>query len=60
MWYRVTAIWESGKTYRYEVKGMMEAMKRVARLKATDEVNANIWNQTNDKLVNCKIEKVEN
>lgn len=57
MWYMITATYESGKVKKYVANGMIEAMKRVARIKATDEVNMNIWNQEKDKLVSCKAEK---
>lgn len=58
MWYMITATYESGRVKKYVEKNMMDAMKRVAGIKATDEVNIEIWNQKKDKLVSCKTEKV--
>lgn len=53
MWYEIAATWESGKTYKYQKEGMIEAMKMVARLKATAEVC-----YCSDHLVDIKITKV--
>ena len=38
MWYKVIANFENGDVHSYEVKGMSEAIKVVARLKVTSEV----------------------
>lgn len=53
MWYEIVATWESGKTYKYQKEGMIEAMKMVARLKATAEVC-----YCSDHLVDIKINNV--
>lgn len=58
MWYMITATYESGRVKKDVANGMIEAMKKVARIKASDEVDVKIWNQEKDKLVSCKAEKV--
>lgn len=58
MWYMITATYESGRVTKDVANGMVEAMKKAARIKASDEVNIEIWNQEKDKLVSCKVEKV--
>lgn len=52
MWCKIIAIYESGKTRSYEVNGMIEAMKMVARLKATSDVVT-----CKDHLIDYKITK---
>lgn len=37
MWYTITVEWEDGTTRKYQRKGMVEVMKMIARIKATDE-----------------------
>ena len=53
MWYEVKAIFENGDTKRYEVKGMMEAIKMVDRLTTTNDVC-----YCKNKLVDVKVNKV--
>lgn len=53
MWYEVKATWEDGKTRRYEVEGMMEAIKMVDRLKTTSNVCT-----CKNKLVDVKMNRI--
>ena len=53
MWYEVKAIFENGKIRRYEVKGMIEAIKTVDRIKSTNNVCT-----CKNKLVDVKVNKV--
>ena len=53
MWYEVKATFENGTTRRYEVKGMMEAIKMVDRLNTTSNVCT-----CKNKIVDVKVNKV--
>ena len=53
MWYEVKATFENGTTRRYEVKGMIEAIKMVDRLNTTSNVCT-----CKNKIVDVKVNKI--
>lgn len=54
MWYKLIVNWSDNTSRTYELKGMTEVMKMLARIKTSNDV---VFNKI--KVVNYKIEKEE-
>lgn len=58
MWYMVTITYEDGRNYRYAVKNMIEAMGKVARAKASCDINGCTFNHKIERVTSEEVEEI--
>lgn len=58
MWYMVTITYEDGRSYRYAVKSMIEAMGKVARAKASYDINGCAFSHKIERVTGEEVDEI--
>lgn len=58
MWYMVTITYEDGRSFRYAVKNMIDAMGKIAKAKASCDINGCKFSHKIEKVTGEEVDEI--